>query len=279
MVSGVTPSFGYQGDTNLFLTIDGLYFDPGATVTFSSTGITVLTSPANYIGASQLTVNVNINAGATTGFRDVTVTNPSGLGGTGQNLFEVLAAGGSPAPSITQLVPSSSTLAVTGLLISIQGQNFQSGSTVTFSEPNINITSGPTFINSNEVQVTVDILASASPGEATVRLTNPDGKFAEVPFTILGATLFISQLNPNTAQRLSQDVLITITGSGFLNQAQVTTAGPSATKLSIDWYTWDSATQIRMQADCGWVGIDREVLVVVTNPGGTADTASFFVTR
>ena len=279
VVSSVTPSFGYQGDTNLFLTIDGQYFDPGATVTFSSTGITVLTSPANYIGASQLTVNVNINASASTGFRDVTVTNTSGLGGTGQNLFEVLAAGGSPAPSITQIVPSSSTLAVTGLLISVQGQNFQSGSTVTFSEPNINITSGPTFINSNEVQVTVDILASASPGEVTVRLTNTDGKFAEAPFTILGASLFISQLNPNTAQRLSQNVLITITGSGFLNQAQVTTAGSSATKLSIDWYTWDSATQIRMQADCGWIGIDREVLVVVTNPGGTADTASFFVTR
>lgn len=279
MVNSVTPSFGYQGNSNLSLTIDGQYFNQGATVTFSSTGITVLTNPANWVGASQLTVNVNIAAVAPTGLRDVTVTNPSGVGGTGQNLFEVLASGGAPSPSITQLVPSSSNLAVNNLLISIQGQNFQSGSTVTFAEPNIIIISGPTFINSNEVRVTVNIQASAAPGETTVRLTNPDGKFAEAPFTVLGATLFISQLNPNTSQRLTQNVPVTITGSGFLNQAQVATGGPAASKLNIEWYVWDSSTQMRMQVDCGWVGIDREVFVIVTNPGGTADTASFFVTR
>jgi len=281
IVNNVIPSYGYRGDNNLTVTIDGAYFQNGATVAFSGTGITVLTVPATFNGSSQLVVDINISGSAPTGFRDVTVTNPNELGGTGENMFEVLAGGGTPSPTIAQVTPNSVYQGEAGSVISIQGQNFVSGCTVTFSNSGITIVSGPNYINSTEVQVTIDVTENAPPGAGTVRLTNPDAKYDEATFTIDAVVPVVSLLNPNSARRNRNNIVVTITGSNFLSAAQVTTGGQWAAMFSIDSYIWDSSTQMRVQGDTGWwlFGGDRQLYIIVSNPGGAADSATFTVTR
>ncbi len=281
LVNNLTPNYGEQGKKKLTLTIDGAYFQSGATVTFSVTGVTVKTVPATFNGASQLVINVDIDKKAPIGFRDVTVTNPGQSGGTGQDLFEVIVKRGTPSPSITQVAPASATQGDTGMLISIQGQNFQSGCTVIFSNSAVSIVSGPTYISSNEVRVTIDVAGVGPTGPGTVRLTNPDARYDEATFTVEAVIPSISVLNPNSAVRNTQDVVVTITGGGFLSGAQVNTGGQYASTFSLDGYTWDSQTQMRCQGDCDWwlFGGDRQLYIIVTNPGGAADSVIFTVTR
>jgi len=179
------------------------------------------------------------------------------------------------------VTPNSVYQGEAGSVISIQGQNFVSGCTVTFSNSGITIVSGPNYINSTEVQVTIDVTENAPPGAGTVRLTNPDAKYDEATFTIDAVVPVVSLLNPNSARRNRNNIVVTITGSNFLSAAQVTTGGQWAAMFSIDSYIWDSSTQMRVQGDTGWwlFGGDRQLYIIVSNPGGAADSATFTVTR
>ncbi len=275
IASDVTPKYGYQEDTGLSLTVEGSNFQSGATVTFSGTWITVQSTAYN--STTQLTVVIDIGAAATTGYRNVTVTNTDETYGIGTDLFEVLATGGVPGPSISQVTPSSVSQGVSGTSISIQGQNFVSGCTVTFSNYGISIVSGPTYINDTEVQLTINVSGNAPTGVGTVTLTNPDTRYDEATFMVTGATPTISLLNPNQATRSAQDVIVTITGSGFLSAAVVTTGGTYASTFSVDGYIYDNATQMRVQGDIGYwtAGEDRTLYIVVINPNGAADSALF----
>jgi len=230
-----------------------------------------------YNSTTQLTVVIDIGAAATTGYRNVTVTNTDATYGTGVDLFEVLATGGTPGPSITSVTPASVMQGSSGILISIQGQSFVSGCTVTFSNYGISIVSGPTYINDTEVRLTINVSLSAPTGVGTVTLTNPDTRYDAATFTVTGATPTVSLLDPNNATRSAQDVIVVITGSGFLSAAVVTTGGTYASTFSVDGYIYDSATQMRVQGDIGYwtAGGDRTLYIIVKNPNGAADSALF----
>ncbi|MCE5271307.1 prepilin-type N-terminal cleavage/methylation domain-containing protein [bacterium] len=273
IVNDITPSFGRQGETNKLITIDGAYFADGATVAFSGTGITVLTVPATFVGATQLTVRVTIAASAPTGYRNVTVTNPNSLYGSGYNKFEVLTSSGNPSPQITLVSPAMANQGTSGLLITITGQNLLSNTNVTFSNPGISITN-KTFVSSSQINVTVNVSGSASTGAGTVRVTNPDNKFAESAFTLLAVKPNIASINPVSANTGNNNVWIQFTGSNFVSGFTATTSG---SPLSVDQTQFQSATSIRVRVDVGFslLGVDR--LIYITNPGGGADTTSFHI--
>jgi len=270
VVTSVTPSFGRQGET-LDLTIDGSYFQNGATVTVSGTGVTVNTVTFN--SASQLVANVTIGGAAPTGLRNVTVDNPDASSGTGLNKFEVVTPTGNPAPIISQVTPNSAQQGETSLQVSIQGQNFLTSPTVLFS--NGGITPGtPQFINSTEVRVTIDVDENSSSGEGTVRLTNTDGQWDEAPFTVTAVVPNIAQINPNNANSNQQNVWVTITGNNFLSGINASSSG---SPLTIDQVNWISSTEVQVRIDCGFslFGADRQI--ILTNPGGGTDQATFHV--
>ena len=279
IVSDVTPNYGYQEDIGLSLTVEGSNFQSGAIVTFSGTGITVQST--TYNSTTQLTVVVDIDAAATTGYRNVTVTNTDASYGIGTDLFEVLATGGTPGPAITSVTPSSVMQGSSVIPISIQGQNFVSGCTVTFSNYGISIVSGPTYINDTEVQLTINVSGSAPTGEGTVTLTNPDTRYDAATFMVTGATPTVSLLDPDNATRNTQNVIVTITGSGFLSAAVVTTGGTYASTFSVDGYIYDSPTQMRVQGDIAYwtAGGDRTLYIIVINPNSFADSALFTASK
>ncbi len=87
IITGVNPPTLGAGAAQA-ITIFGRNFTPGAFVTFSGSGVTVVTGSVS-VGAdgTTITLQVNISIGAT-GQRSVTVTNPDGGTGTLQNAFE-----------------------------------------------------------------------------------------------------------------------------------------------------------------------------------------------
>ena len=267
-VTQVTPNYGQQGQTGLLLTVDGSNFVDGCDVTFSGTGITIVGGVTTYVGATQVQVTVDIGASAATGYRNVTVTNPDGYDGMKLNGFQVVASGQTPAPSITQLVPSSGTQGATNLQVIVQGQNFVSAPTVTFSSPDITIVSGQ-YQNSTEVRVNVNIGASAAEGGVTLTLTNPDNQSATSTFTINPIVPSITNFTPTAVDQNSNNRTISITGSNFVDGF---TAQASGTVVTVDRTTFTSSSTISIRVDTGISLFGTSSTITITNPGGGQDT-------
>lgn len=107
IVDSVFPASGTRGAT-LTVTITGQKFQPGATVSFAD-GIGI--NDVTFINSETLLVDITIAAGALSGSRTVTVTNPDGGSGSLAAAFRV----GGNAPvcrmSLFQIVSGSGTAA------------------------------------------------------------------------------------------------------------------------------------------------------------------------
>ena len=86
IVTGVNPSTLGAGN-NQPIQIFGVNFSPGAFVSFSGSGVTVVTGSIIVVDENTINLQINIAIGAT-GQRSVTVTNPDGGTGTLVNAFE-----------------------------------------------------------------------------------------------------------------------------------------------------------------------------------------------
>ena len=86
-IKDVAPSSGIQGTNGLDITINGSNFIDGATVSFSGSGIIVVST--SFVNSTKLNAKINISTGAPTGARNVIVTNPGGLMAIGTNMFQV----------------------------------------------------------------------------------------------------------------------------------------------------------------------------------------------
>ncbi|MEA2063837.1 MAG: prepilin-type N-terminal cleavage/methylation domain-containing protein [Gemmatimonadota bacterium] len=273
IVTSVTPDYGNQGDTNLALIIEGSNFQNGCAVSFSGTGITVTNVTFN--SSTQLSVTVNISGTAPVGWRNVTVDNPDGSSGTGNSKFQVLTAGTLPPPVINQVTPDNANQGDTNLPVAIYGENFRVGVQVTFSNAGITIVSG-SRISDTEIQGTINVSPTATPGAGTVRVTNTDdGQFDEATFTVNSMDPVITSLVPNNANR-SQTLDVMVNGSNFLPgiQASASTGTPS---LTINSTTRLSSTQVRLNVTTGWWLWGRVVQITLTNPGGGNDSAAFTI--
>ena len=73
-LTSLAPNSRARGQTNQSIVLTGTGFQSGATVAFSGSGITV--NSVTWDSATKLTISISISGGASTGNRDVTVTNP-----------------------------------------------------------------------------------------------------------------------------------------------------------------------------------------------------------
>lgn len=163
IISSVSPSFADRGVT-LPVTIRGLNFQPGAVANF---GEDISVNSVRFVDSSTLVASITISLSATTGARTVTVTNPDGSSGSLTSAFQV-----GTIPIVTGVNPNFGSPGGT-LTVFISGANFQGGANVTFG-PGIAVT----FIqvnSPNQIEVDIDIAATASLGPRTVTVTNPDG--------------------------------------------------------------------------------------------------------
>jgi hypothetical protein len=179
IVSSIFPTSGTRGST-LNVTINGLNFQPGASVSFGN-GIVV--NSTAFISSSQLQVSITIDPGARieTSGRTVTVTNPDGGSGSLADAFLVSEVGVSQ-PFITSISPVSSGLRDPNTItITITGTDFQTGAVVGFTPGGIIVDS--TTVNSS-TQITVVIRIDVTvigPQDFDITVINPDGSQDTLP--------------------------------------------------------------------------------------------------
>lgn len=165
-----------------------------------------------------------------------------------------------PAPSLTTVSPLSGPT-TGGTSVTLAGQNFASGATVTF---------GGAAATSVVVVSATQITATTPPhaqGSVNVVVTNPDGQSATLAggFTFGAPAPIVAGVSP-TSGVTSGGTSVTLTGQNFASGATVNFGGAAATSVVVV-----SATQITAKTPPHKPG---SVNVVVTNADGQSGTLS-----
>jgi len=85
VVSACNPNNGNRGDQSI-VAVTGSNFQDGATADF---GERVIVQNVTFVSSSQLDVQIKVHPRASSGPRDVTVTNPDGQSGSKRECFSV----------------------------------------------------------------------------------------------------------------------------------------------------------------------------------------------
>jgi hypothetical protein len=162
------------------------------------------------------------------------------------------------APNLTTVSPASGPIAG-GTPLTLTGQNFGSGATVTF---------GGAAATSVVVVSATTITANTPPhaqGSVNVVVTNPDGQSATLAngFTFGASAPTVTSVSPTTGLTTGGTSL-TLNGSNFVSGATVAFGGAAATSVVVV-----SATQIHANTPPHKPG---SVNIVVTNPNGQRGT-------
>ena len=170
------------------------------------------------ISNTGTSITVSYTAAPTPGSYTVAVRNPDG----GRATYNITVVA---PPTITSISPA--TVPRTGSrAVVITGTGFQSGATVTMQG---GVVSGVSVTPPTRVNATFTSDNSRS-GISTVRVTNPDGSFADATISIDPSVPTISSGSQATPyQPMGRNTTITLNGAQFLSGATVTVGGGKGT--------------------------------------------------
>jgi hypothetical protein len=255
-VTAISPNTADIGATGYNVTITGTSFEAGAAVSFG-TGVAV--NSTTFVSSTQLTANISIPTGATTGARTLTVTNPDGTKATKTNGLTVKAA-----PTVTATTPTLADVGATAYKVTVTGTNFESGATVSFGA-GITVNS-TTYTSATSLTANITIPATTTPGAYGVTVNNPDGTTATAanPFTVNGPPTIASP-SATTPQIVTHSTTasFSITGTNFESGAKVAAGAGFGTAT----VTFVSSTQLKVSIKANTVKGTYDL--TVTNPDGT----------
>lgn len=224
-VTSVTPSAGGQGAVNRATTFTGTKFSRGEQITIAGLNVHDVT----FISPTQLTALVDIPLSATTGARDVTITNADGLNpGTLAGGYTV-----NSAPAVSAASPATLGQGAKQQNVTLTGPGFAEGATVSFG-PGITVakvvvaqgTIIPVLVpNPDDTLIaTIDVDENAAANGRDIVVTNPDGgKGTLVNGFMVNAGPKVTSIAPSVLVPGASGKPLIITGSGFS-----TTSGKTA---------------------------------------------------
>ncbi len=179
-IASLSPSTIIAGSAAFTLQVNGGGFVPGAVVEWNGSSLFTV-----YVTSTQLLASVPAGDIATPGSVSVTAVNPSpGGGASAAATFTV--QNGTPqnpantgAPSLIWVLPVNTTAGTPGATLSLYGANYTSASTVQWN----GAPRPTTFVNSNELKVTLSAADLASPGSGILEVTNPTTSVTSVQWT------------------------------------------------------------------------------------------------
>jgi hypothetical protein len=267
-IESVSPSSRGQGASNQTITVKGKNFlsGTGLAVTFSGTGITV--NSTSFVNSTEVTANVSVAPGATTGSRNVTVTNPDTTAVTSTGAFSVNAP-----PTLTSTSPSSRGQGASSQTVAIKGSGFVSGAglAASFSGTGV-IVNSTTFKSSTELTANVTVETGASIGARSLTVTNGDGSTASLTnaFAVNSAPN-LESLNPSSRGQGATSQTVTVKGSGFVSGTGLAVSF-SGTGITVTSTTFKSSTEVAALITVESGASIGPRTVTVTNPDGGTDT-------
>ncbi len=215
VVQSLTPSAGPTSGGTV-VTITGLRFDAGATVSFA----TLAASGVTFVSSFILTCTTpSYPQGPVT----VTVTNSDAQTGSLAGGFTFQG----PAPTLTGVSPAAGPVAG-GTTITLAGTNFAPGIAVSVGGAAATFV---TYLSSTSVTA---VTPAGTMGPATVTATNLDLQAASLPggFTYQGPAPTLASVSPASGPPAG-GTLVTLTGTNFAAGATVTIGGNPASGVTV----------------------------------------------
>lgn len=162
----VSPSRRAVGLQDQTVDLTGTGFDPSMTITFAGSGITI--ENATIHSETSATLVIDINASATPGDRNLTLTRPDGGSFTLNNALTLSAM-----PTFSAVTPGIRGQGAVDQELVISGTGLQDGAEVNLGE---GVTVKQVSCQSaTQLTATVDVAADATIGDRPITITNPDG--------------------------------------------------------------------------------------------------------
>lgn len=276
-LSSLSPASATASPGGLTLTVNGANFVPGAVVRWNN----ALNLPTTFINSGQLEVGVGVGLISNPGTRPVSVINPTPGGGTSNSLnFTITAPSQNPIPSIAEISPQSTAAGGNALLVTVTGDNFVNGAQVRWNGSD----RPTTFVSASALQVQVSVSDVAQPGQAGITVFNPapgGGTSNAATFEIAApgqnpvpSILAVSPPSVIAGSLTGSELVLTLTGSGFLSDSQATWDGANRPT------TFVNSSQLTMIVGAADLSTPGMASIEVTNPGpggGVSNAMSFTI--
>jgi len=270
-ITTTQPSSTPAGTTNLTLTVNGTNFVSGATVLFNG-----LPRTTTYVNSGKVTAAILDRDVDTVGTASVVVTNPVPGGGV-SNAISFGITGQNPVPVVTSLQPASvgaGMVGPKGLTLTVLGTKFTTSSVVSFG----GTARATSFVSTT--QLTIQLLAAdaAAPGTFAVVVANPapgGGPSNSFKFNVTSPLPAITAMSPTSVAAGSGELILSVSGTGFINGSVVNFGGHSQATSFVDEYFLIAVVLPTALDTAG------DFNVTVTNPapgGGTSNALTFKVT-
>jgi hypothetical protein len=167
-----------------------------------------------------------------------------------------------PVPVLSSVSPAAAVAGGAGLTLTTNGTGFVSGSTVHWN----GAARATTFVSAASLTAVIPASDIASVGSAQVTVVSPTpggGASAAVAFSIQHAAPVLSSLSPSVTRAGSQAFTLAVTGSGFVQGAQVQWAGADRAT------TFLASTQLSAAISATDVALAGSYNVTVRNPAPT----------
>jgi hypothetical protein len=243
--SGATP-----------ITVTGGGFVSGAKITFAGVEL-----PTHFASATSLTATIAANQLATAGSIPVVVVNPNG--GKSSPLHFTVSDG---RVTLSSISPTSAAAGSAGLTLSVTGQGFSSGATVTFDGTPLSPRGSPT-----STQISVDVPASllTDPGEYSVAVDGPGGVSLPITFTVTSSTPIFSTYSPASMSTSTTSQTVSVSGRGFDSTSRVTVQECSSCQPYIAPTTLYDSTYLEADIDAYFVETAGTLTIRVYNGSGS----------
>jgi len=195
VITTINPSNQAVGATGQTIVITGSNFQTGLSVAFEGLG-TVVIGTTTRDNDTQITLTNVDFTNATAGTGTVRVANSNQ--GTTNSTFTV-----NPAPSITNVNPSSALVGDSNKAIAIAGSGFQDSLAVTFEGLGTIVIGTTTKDSATQITLNNVDFTNATSGSGTIRVTNPDAGTVATSFTV-GANIPDANLEATIRDALDQ---------------------------------------------------------------------------
>jgi hypothetical protein len=252
----VTPAFALAGGNSFTLTLYGTNFTSTLALTFGATQLAATT-----VSATRMTATVPAALIASVGIASITVTNVTGT--SSATNFTI----NQPPPAITSFSPSSTVAGGPGLLLTINGTNFDAASVASWGSTAL-VT---TLLSTTQLTATLPAALSANPSTGSITVSTDGGVSKGAAFTILPRPPTITSLSPSLVLSGSGAFTLTINGTNFTSTSATMW---NNTKLAT---TYVSSTQLTAAVSASLITASSTPSITVSTTGAVTPAATLTI--
>lgn len=270
-VTSADPSSVDQGTSGQTVVLYGSGFQSGLATSDISFGSGITVSSVTVDSAYQITAVIAVAAGATTGSRDISITNPDSGSKTSAGILNV-SSSTAVNPTITSVYPDSVEQGAASQTLVITGAGFKAASNVSFPTNGITINSTDRSRIPDRLDINITVSGTSPIGARTLMVTNTDdggtGNLNEALYVTAAGAVdpAVTSVLPSHGYQGWANKDVYIYGSNFQSGALI--AFDPATGIVINDITHVSASGIRVNIDIDTTASTGFRNVKIVNPDG-----------